>query len=324
MAAARPDGRARPHAAIIAPVPAVSSPPPASPSLAAAYRDCDAITRREGRNFAWGFIFLGAEQKRAMNALYAYARITDDLVDEEERPIAERAGRIEAWRAASALAFGGGDPSSCLDAAGLRPFHSPLVAMADTAARFDVPREELLLLVDGCRDDLRPTRYATWGDTLGYCRKVAVTVGMAMLPIFGNRDEAMKRAMESIGYAFQLTNILRDIPEDWNRGRVYLPMELLTGHGVPEGVLAAGPPSPPVKTLLKEFADRAEALYESALPLETGLRPGPARTMRAMHRIYRGILDAIRAQDYDVWSRRPRLTTARKVAILARTVLSPR
>lgn len=259
-----------------------------------------------------------------MNALYAFARITDDLVDEETLSIPERTLRIEAWRAATAIALSGGDPAATLAASGLRDLSSPLLAMADTAARFGVPHEELLLLVDGCRDDLRPTRYAAWSDTLGYCRKVAVTVGMAMLPIFASRDETMKRAMESIGYAFQLTNILRDIPEDWSRGRVYLPLELLHRHQVDEKQLAAGPPAAAVVGMLAEFADRAEEYYEASRPLETGLAPGPARTMRAMHGIYRGILDATREQGYDVWTRRPRLTALGKLSILAGTILPPR
>lgn len=277
-------------------------------ALEAAYAHCAAITRREGRNFAWGFVFLSARQRRAMTTLYAFARVTDDIVDDESASIATRAERIAAWREATVAALDRGiadDPT--------------LRALGDMARAFAVPREELLLLVDGCRDDLTVTRFERWDDTLLYCRKVAVAVGICMLAIFDARGEKARAAMEAIGYAFQLTNILRDIPEDARRDRVYLPQELLARHGVVESELGAGPPSRAMKAVMKELAARANEFYDAALPLDTELASGPARTMRAMRRIYRGILVAIEREDYDVWKKRPRVSTPCKMAILART-----
>lgn len=301
----------------------MSSAAPAIPSIEEAYRTCAEVTRREGKNFAVGFLFLPRPQRRSMNALYAYARATDDLVDDESIAPVLRAARIAAWERASRAAFEGKPSWGLLAEAGIEQLAPAVVAMAHTAAEHAVPADELLLLVEGCREDLEPRRYASWDDTLLYCRKVAVTVGMAMLAIFHGKGSAERAAMESIGYAFQLTNILRDIPEDAARGRIYLPLDILGSHGVVERELAAGPPGPSLRRALAEVGERAEAYYAEALPLQSLLAPGAARTMRAMHGIYQAILAEIRARDYDVWSARPRLSGARKLQLLARAAFLP-
>ncbi len=280
----------------------------AAARTASAYEACAGIARREGKNFAWGFRFLPPDQRAAMNALYAFARRTDDIVDEENQPREARARAIAEWRGELAAALDGGDSPNPI-----------LIAMADAARRFAVPREELMLLVEGCEDDLTVSRYATMEETLGYCRKVAVTVGLAMLAIFGARGERTREAMMAIGYAFQLTNILRDVPEDWARDRVYLPRDLMKRHGVSDGTIEVGCVTVGLRGCLREIADRADAYYRDARPLYSELPRPAARSMAVMGRIYGGILDEIRRQDYDVWSRRPRLSTLRKFGILAGT-----
>lgn len=276
--------------------------------IAAAYAQCERIARREGRNFHWGFRFLPETERRSLCALYAFARRTDDIVDEPGRDVAARTAALEAWRRDTEAALSSGDSAEPL-----------LLALVDAARRHRMPQTELHLLIEGCRDDLTVRRYATFPDTLGYCRKVAVTVGLSMLAIFDARDDEAAAAMTSLGLAFQMTNILRDIPEDLGRDRIYLAAEDLSREGISEAELRAGTMTPRLRRFMMEMVERTEKLYDEAKPLYERLTPSQSKTMRAMMRIYRAILDEIRRQEYDVWMKRPRVPTWRKLAIVATT-----
>ena len=140
-----------------------------------------------------------------------------------------------------------------------------------------------------------------------------------MLAIFGVRTAGAKDSMTSLGYAFQLTNIIRDVAEDLRRDRIYMAEEDLVRHGVTESMLAAGRATPETKALLKDYADRAAGFYAKSEGLYEFLEPGQRKTMRAMSRIYGAILDEVRKQDFDVWSRRPRVSTPRKIMIVLAT-----
>jgi 15-cis-phytoene synthase len=284
------------------------STPGSGDGLDAAYDACGAIARREGRNFHWGFRFLDPDARRAMCALYAFARATDDIVDEETRSEAERAVSIREWRAATEAALNGVATEDPI-----------LRAIAHTTRSYDVPREELMLLIDGCEQDLNVKRYTTLPETIDYCRKVAVTVGLAMLAIFRARDAESRDAMIAVGNAFQLTNILRDIPEDARRDRIYLPRAEMDRFAVTEEMLVKGRMTPELKAFMDEMIRLTDYYYRRARPLKTALPKGPARTMSAMMGIYGGILDEIRNQGADVWSRRPRVSTPKKIWIIART-----
>jgi len=276
--------------------------------LSAAFARCEEIARREGRNFHWGFRFLPEVERRSLCALYAFARRTDDIVDEPGQDGAAREAAISAWRRDTESALAGGESAEPL-----------LLALADAARRHRMPPEELFLLIEGCRDDITVRRYATCRETLGYCRKVAVTVGLSMLAIFDARGEEARTAMTSLGLAFQMTNILRDIPEDLGRDRIYLAAEDLAREGLSEDELRAGTMTPRLRRFMMEMVERTEKLYDDAKPLYERLTPAEAKTMRAMMRIYRAILDEIRRQEYDVWKKRPRVPTWRKLAIIATT-----
>lgn len=281
-----------------------------TPSILSAYRACEDVARRQGRNFHWGFRFLPEEQRLALCALYAFARVTDDIVDEEALPVEKRRVQLEAWDEATRTAIEGGLAEGPV-----------LTALADAARRFEMPLSELLLLIDGCRDDLSVRRYEKYSETIAYCRKVAVTVGLSMLAIFRKSDTSTRAAMTSLGLAFQMTNILRDIPEDLRRDRIYLAQEDLRRHRVTENDLRAGGMTPELRGFMEEMVRRTDALYDAARPLYEMLDPAAARTMRAMARIYRSILRAIEAQECDVWSRSPKVALSKKLAIVAATRL---
>ena len=176
----------------------------------AAYDEVLRITRREAKNFAYGIMVLPKEKRRAIAAIYAFAREVDDIADGELPPDDKRV-RLEALRAK-------------LDG-------HELLALADARTRFGIPRDALSRLVDGGLQDLEQTRYATFDDLRGYCEKVAGAVGVACIAVYGSND--VERA-NTLGIALQLINIMRDVQEDSQLGRVYLPQDELQRFGVDE------------------------------------------------------------------------------------------
>ncbi|HND55008.1 MAG TPA: squalene/phytoene synthase family protein, partial [Pirellulaceae bacterium] len=192
-------------------------------SLAESYRWCARTTWRAGSSFYWALWLLPAQRRLAMQALYAFARHTDDLSDDPSDDFAlggetttRRRAALAGWRSAVEAAFA--DPDEAI--AGRSP--SPLLpAVADTLRRFSIPPRHLLAIIDGVERDLDPVRYQTFAELRSYCELVASAVGLACLKIWGcDAPPATPHAIEC-GVAFQLTNILRDVGEDLRRGRLY-------------------------------------------------------------------------------------------------------
>ena len=237
--------------------------------MEAAYAEVERLTRREARNFAYGIMVLPRDQRRAIAAIYAFARAVDDIAD-GELPIEEKRERLQALRAA-------------LDAA---PDDAMLVALGDARARYPIPARALHDLVDGGLQDTEQERYADFDELDGYCRRVAGAVGVACVAVYGADD--VERA-ETLGVALQLINIMRDVREDWELGRVYLPQDELAAYGVTEDDIAAGRTGPEWRALMAFQAARARAhldeglgLLDDARPPQRGLRrrPSPASTAR--------------------------------------------
>jgi phytoene synthase len=214
-------------------------------AVAEAYRSCEAITREQAGNFFYGIRLLTAERRRAMCAIYAFARRVDDIGDGAlERD--EKLARLDAQeRSLAALRDGGLSPAGALS-------DPVLVALADTRARFAFPASALGELIDGVRMDVHGAVYESFDELVPYCRRVAGAIGRVCLPVFGLRSGASvershaEALADDLGVAMQLTNILRDVREDAENGRVYLPAEdlrrfgLIEGRDVPEGDVAAG------------------------------------------------------------------------------------
>ena len=274
-------------------------------SLAESYRFCADIARREAKNFRYGFLVLPADRRRAMNALYAFMRRTDDLSDEPGEPDAKRRA-LDAWR---------GDLENAL--AGRPDAWPGLPALADTVERFAVPPRHLNEVVDGCVRDLEPHAYETFEDLYEYCYLVASAVGLCCIRIWGFRSDAgrAESAAEACGVALQLTNILRDVKEDHARGRVYLPAEDLHRFGVSPEELAAERPSPALRRLLTFEAERAYDHFAAAAPLAQLVDPVGRPVLGAIAGIYRALLDEIVGRDYDVLSARVSLPAHRKLGI---------
>lgn len=280
-------------------------------ALRASYRFCAELSRREARNFYYSFLLLPPGRRRAMCALYAFLRRTDDLADEPGDPAGQRRA-LDAWRLDLDRALGG------------HPGGWPgLPALADTARRHRLPRRHLHAVIDGVAMDLEPRPFATFAELYRYCYHVASAVGLSCIHIWGFRSEGgrAEALAEACGVALQLTNILRDVREDAQRGRIYLPREDLDRFGVTPAELSAPRPSEPVRRLLAFESRRAYDYYAQAMPLVPLVAPVGRPVLRTIVGIYRALLDEIARRDYDVLAGRIALPTWRKTAIALRALV---
>jgi phytoene synthase len=278
-------------------------PAPPGPS----YAWCERLARAQAGNFYHAFRLLPADQRRAMCALYAFMRIADDLTDGPEG-LAEKARALEGWRR---------QLHAALEGDYRHPVHA---ALHHTVSRYGVPREHLDDVLDGVAMDLRIDHYDTFADLYRYCYRVASAVGLACIHVWGFTDERAKPLAGAAGVALQLTNILRDLGEDADRGRVYLPREDLERFGYPTELLARRVRDERFRALMRFQAERARGYYEAAEPLTGLLRPPGRAVFQLMLRTYRGLLDVIVRRDYDVFSRRARLSRLRKLWLTARAL----
>ncbi|MBX9679601.1 MAG: squalene/phytoene synthase family protein [Gemmataceae bacterium] len=279
-------------------------------ALSESFAYCEALARREAGNFYPAFRILPAPQRRAMCALYAFMRIADDRSD-DPAPIEVRRGLLEQWRSGLDLAIAG------------RCEHPSHAALCDTIETFRIPPKYLHAVIDGVEMDLEPTHYETLDDLLRYCWHVASAVGLACIHIWGFTDPQAKTLAEQAGYAFQITNILRDLKEDALRDRVYLPAEDLARFGVDPVSFRTGLADERFQELMRFETERARAYYDASAPLAAMLpRPGRAVYL-LMSRTYRGLLDEMERRRYDVFSSRVRVSRWRKL-LLALQVLPVR
>ena len=264
-------------------------------------------------SFYYSFLVLPADKRTAIVAVWDFCRAVDDAVD--EAPAEQSAIEVRRWR---------GEVARCFD--GAAPETPQGRALQPLIAGFDLPRSAFEALIEGVEMDLHGRRYQTFEELYEYCIRVASAVGLICVQIFGCRDAAARQYAIDLGVALQLTNILRDVPGDFERGRVYLPQDDLARFGVSEGDLGAeamhaghGVRSPKVRALLAFEAERArqyDARADAALPR------GEARLLvaaRIMGDIYRGILDRIERAGYDVFSGVIRVPRPRRALIAATT-----
>jgi phytoene synthase len=278
-----------------------------------AYRECERITWTQARNFAYGIRLLPYAKRRGLAVIYAFARRIDDIGDgtlpdqKTTMPPDQKIAELEQARQAVLN----------LDAS--RRDDPVLLALADTARNFPVPLDAFGELIDGCVADVRGTRYRTFEDLHHYCRCVAGSIGRLSLGIFGtDRDPAdASRVADSLGVALQLTNILRDIREDHQNGRVYLPAEDLAKFDI----ASLDDPDPAQFTRLVEFeADRARDWYATGWRLLPMLDWRSAACAGAMAGIYRQLLEKIAAQPGAVLRSRVSLSTGEKAAVAVKAL----
>ncbi len=311
----------------------VAQPVALSSELTAAYAACRAIAKREAKNFYYSFRVLPQHKSDAMCAVYAFMRKADDLADDESLSLATRRDAMATWTAA-------------WRASRTTPTADPIfLALNDTQHRFAISDDLLEQLVAGTTLDLQPQPegvhtleiptptglprtlqvYDSVAALNHYCYLVASVVGLVCIRIFGYTDRRADQFAIDTGIAFQVTNILRDIKEDADRGRIYLPADLLREHSVtPERILAlaaGSPPQPNELALLRVLELHAQTLYRSADKLIPLLNADARPSMRVLYRIYHRLLDRIAANPSAVFTQRVSVPTSTKLGILGIGIL---
>lgn len=300
----------------------------ADPRLADAYQTCIAIAHREAKNFYYAFLALPRAKREAICAVYAFMRHADDISDDEARGREERLQELQTWLAAW-HATAAGEPAT----------DPVFIALADARVRFNIPLDLLDHLVQGTAMDLVAEReikeafgeandplpwdtYATFDDLRRYCYYVASVVGLVCIRIFGYSDPRAEKLAEDTGVAFQLTNILRDVREDAERGRIYLPLEDLDRYGVRIEKLASTRDSGQLtlnqREVLESLAKRAEHYYESGYELLPLISPDARPALWVLISIYHRLLRLIERRNYDVFSERVSVPVVVRVTILVR------
>jgi len=270
-----------------------------------AYRECERITWTQARNFAYGIRLLPAHKRRGLAVIYAFARRIDDIGDGTLPPEEKVAALEDARLALGDLAAAGAEDPV-------------LLALADVERNFPVPIAAFGELIDGCVADVRGTSYGTFEDLLHYCRCVAGSIGRLSLGIYGTSQDPEQAAemADSLGVALQLTNILRDIREDYQNGRVYLPSEDLAKFDV-----ALDVPSEGQFSRLVEFeVERARDWYATGMGLLPMLDWRSAACTGAMAGIYRRLLERIAAQPAAVLRGRMSLSTGQKAVVAVKAL----
>ncbi len=288
-------------------------------SVEAAYAACAQITRREARNFSYGIRLLPGTKRQAMCAIYAFARRIDDIGDgtmAREQKLLALSATAESLR------------ELIRDGAPARRDDPVLVALADAAARFPIPLEAFDELIEGCRADVEGRTYQSFDGLVGYCRCVAGSIGRLSLGVYDPPEpERAQPLADSLGVALQLTNILRDLREDRQVGRVYLPSEDLDRFGCTLELDSAGNlADPPDKfaALVRFEAERAEAWYADGLALLPLLDHRSAACTAAMAGIYHRLLGGIAADPEVVRAQRLSLPPTRKLRVALRAVVRGR
>lgn len=286
--------------------------------LTAAYVRCQELHKRHGRTYYLATRLLPAWKRRHVHALYGFTRYADEIVDRtEDLPPTERAARLDEWSAQFVAGLHG------------EPVDDPLLpAVLHTIAVFDLDRADFASFLRSMAMDLTVLSYPTYDDLLDYMEGSAAVIGTMMLPILGSSDPtAAREPARQLGFAFQLTNFIRDVAEDLDRGRTYLPDEDLAKFGVTrDDLLAAkarGRTTARIRDLIEYEVTRAQAHYEAAAPGITLLSPASQACMRTAYALYGGILDEVAAQGFDVFVRRALVPQRRRMAVAARALLTP-
>jgi phytoene synthase len=280
-----------------------------------AYAACREIAKREAKNFYYSFRVLPRYKSDAMCAIYAFMRRADDLSDDESIPIEERRIAMAQWVADWRASRNGG------------PTDDPVfIAVNATQRRFSIPDQLLEELVQGTTMDLEPRTsavqtFATFEDLYHYCYLVASVVGLVCIRIFGYSDLRAEKLAEETGVAFQLTNILRDVKEDAERGRIYLPLDLMAQFHVSEEriheLVSGAAMQSRERALLGEIGNRAEKYYTSADRLLPMIDADSRAALWVLVTIYHGLLRKIERSGYEVFSERISVATPKKLGILA-------
>lgn len=267
---------------------------------------CQQKTARSGSSFYYSFLFLPQHQRRAITALYAFCREVDDVVD-ECHDLQVAATKLAWWRQELARLDDG------------QAQHPVTQALQSASAEFHLPEEQLQEIIDGMEMDLQQSRYLDFKALSLYCYRVAGVVGLLAAQIFGYQDRKTQKYAHDLGFAFQLTNIIRDVGEDARMGRIYLPIDELQRFGVPAADILNARHSDAFRRLMEFQIERAESYYAQAIDQLPAIDRRAQRPGLVMAAIYRTLLDEIKRDGCQVLTQRTSLTPIRKLWIAWRT-----
>jgi phytoene synthase len=274
--------------------------------LQMAYNECRVVTRQEAKNFYFAFLTLPASKRRAIYVAYTFCRYCDDAVDQaasHEEKLATLTELKDELRQTYA-----GDPDKLL-----------FLALADVAEKYDIPEEYFQEVILGVESDLVKTRYENFEELKRYCYQVASVVGLICIQIFGYQDPKAKEYAADLGLAMQLTNISRDVKEDWEFGRIYLPQDEMARFGYSEADLEEGRVNDAFIELMRFQAQRAREYFDSGFKLLPYLSRRSRACPAVLGRLYQKVLEGIEDANYDVLSRRVSLSTGQKLRLTAKT-----
>jgi squalene synthase HpnC len=295
------------------PKPATTPPEPAD-GVAQSYDECHRIARASHSNFYYAFFLLPKKRRDGLAALYAFMRLVDDVADEGHDLAAKQRG-LAKWRAALDEAV---NSNNAISISVLPGAAAVLPALVDTMRRYNMPARYLHDLISGAEMDLTVHSYATFDRLREYCYRVAGTVGLTCTHVFGFRDSRALDLAEKLGLAFQLTNIIRDVHDDYAMGRVYLPEEDLAQYNVSPGDFARAEATLGVRELLRFEADRAWQCYEEGAALLNLIEPESRPALWLLVHTYSALLARIEDLDYAVFGERVRLSKAEKLVFIAK------
>jgi 15-cis-phytoene synthase len=285
-------------------------------TLGAAYERCRQLHARHGRTYYLATLLLPRWKRRHVHALYGFTRYADEIVDDLDSTL-DGAGQAAALRAWGERFFAGLRGAACDDPV--------LPAVLHTVRAFDLEVADFERFLDSMAADLHTDGYETYDDLLGYMEGSAAAIGTMMAPILESSDlPAARTHARQLGLAFQLTNFIRDVAEDHQRGRVYLPAADLDRFGVRRGDLAAGRAAPAVRDLVAFEVERARAHYRAAEPGIALLAPSSRPCIRVAFELYGGILDEVERAGYQILDRRVRVPRRRRLGVAGRQLLAAR
>jgi phytoene synthase len=276
------------------------------PALRASYSECKRLNSLHGKTYYLATLLLPREKRPFVHALYGFARYADEIVDDLASTLTpeEKAEVLNTWSSGvlNDLAIG-----KSHDAVG--------AALVDTVKRFDIPHQHFVDFLHSMEMDLTVSTYATYEDLSEYVYGSAAVIGLQMVPILGPLSEEAYLPAEKLGVAFQLANFIRDVAEDLDRGRIYLPLDELAADGVDQEMLHARRLTPEIVRALKFQIARVRELQKEAAPGIELLHPTSRPCIRAASELYCGIVDEVEAIGYDVFNKRAKTSTARRIRV---------
>lgn len=277
-----------------------------NPQLRESYAECKRLNALHGKTYYLATLLLPKAKRPFVHALYGFARYADEIVDDLLSTLSdeEKAAELKVWGdgVLAGLSSGGSN-----DQVGR--------ALIDTVNRFDIPHEHFVAFLHSMTMDLTVTEYANYEALLEYVYGSAAVIGLEMVPILGALSQAAYEPAEKLGVAFQLANFIRDVGEDLDRGRVYLPQDELTQFGVDREMLEARKLTPEITSALKFQIERVRQLQREATPGILQLEPASRPCIEAASELYCGIVDEVEAIGYDIFNKRAKTSTARRMRV---------